>query len=101
MPLPGHETTANTLAWALFSLSQKPAVQTRLREELCAAFPGDSAPAELETLNALPYLDAVVRETLRFHAAVELVGRVAEEDDVVQVDKGYFARDGSFHDHIR
>jgi hypothetical protein len=101
MSLAGHESTANTLAWALFTLSQKPAVQTRLREELCATFPGDSVSPELETLTSLPYLDAVVRETLRFHAGVELVGRVVEEDDVMPVEKGYFAKDGTFHDHIR
>jgi hypothetical protein len=29
------------------------------------------------------------------------VGRVAEEDDVVRLEKGYYAKDGSFHDHIR
>jgi len=76
-------------------------MQTRLREELYAAFPGDSASTDLEAINALPYLDAVVRETLRFHAAVEVVSRVAMEDDVVPLDKGYLAADGTFHTQLR
>ncbi|KAF7375729.1 hypothetical protein MSAN_00462400 [Mycena sanguinolenta] len=37
----GHETTSSAVTWALFALTQKPHVQTRLREELLSvtAFP--------------------------------------------------------------
>jgi len=89
------------VSWGLFALSQNPSIQTRLREELYAAFPGDSASADLEAVNALPYLDAIVRETLRFHAAVEMVTRAAMEDDIVPLDRGYFAADGTFHTRLR
>jgi cytochrome P450 len=53
----GFETTSGTIHVILHDLAQHPHVQTRLREELLAA---DSA--EVETIEALPYLDAVTRE---------------------------------------
>ncbi|WP_280480781.1 cytochrome P450 [Nocardia cyriacigeorgica] len=67
----GHETTANTLAWALLRVHREPAVLDRLRAELRAAGP-DAAPDELLRL---PYLDAVCQETLRLHPAVPIVLR--------------------------
>ncbi|CCF66283.1 cytochrome P450 [Nocardia cyriacigeorgica] len=67
----GHETTANTLAWALLRVHREPAVLHRLRDELRAAGP-EPAPQELL---GLPYLDAVCQETLRLHPAVPIVLR--------------------------
>ena len=37
----------------------------------------------MEELNALPYLDLVVRETLRLHAPVTITGRIAMADDIL------------------
>lgn len=37
----------------------------------------------MDELNALPYLDAVVRETMRVHAPVPSTVRVAVADDVL------------------
>ncbi|WP_280468155.1 cytochrome P450 [Nocardia cyriacigeorgica] len=67
----GHETTANTLVWALLRVHREPAVLHRLRAELRDAGP-DAAPEELLRL---PYLDAVCQETLRLHPAVPIVLR--------------------------
>ncbi len=61
----GHETTALSMAWAIYHLHRNPASLTRLREEL------DALPDEQpETLAAAPYLKAVVQETLRIHPIV-------------------------------
>lgn len=65
----GHETTAITLAWAFELLHRHPQVRERLVAELDAA--GDD-PAELARL---PYLVAVVDETLRLRPVVEMVAR--------------------------
>ncbi|WP_280468710.1 cytochrome P450 [Nocardia cyriacigeorgica] len=67
----GHETTANTLVWALLRLHREPVVLDRLRTELRTAGPDAawSDPARL------PYLDAVCQETLRLHPAVPIVLR--------------------------
>ncbi|WP_280447255.1 cytochrome P450 [Nocardia cyriacigeorgica] len=67
----GHETTANTLVWALLRVHREPAVLHRLRDELRDAG-ADAAPEELLRL---PYLDAVCQETLRLHPAVPIVLR--------------------------
>jgi cytochrome P450 family 110 len=55
----GYETTGTAFAWACDSLARHPEVAGRLREELRGA--GDSP----EAIAALPYLEAVVNETLR------------------------------------
>ncbi|KIM23167.1 hypothetical protein M408DRAFT_332466 [Serendipita vermifera MAFF 305830] len=96
----GHETTANTLAWALFSLSHNQVVQDRLRNEIMASALRESAAISLEDLNALPYLEAVIRETLRFHATVEVITRVATQEDVIPLEKSYVAQDGKLHDQF-
>ena len=54
----GHETTANALAWAIERLVRNPQAMERLVAEL------DEEPA------GGPYLDAVVRETLRVRPVV-------------------------------
>jgi cytochrome P450 len=53
--------------WALFALTQNVAVQTRLRDELLTVSTDNPS---MDELNALPFLDCVVRETLRLHAPV-------------------------------
>jgi cytochrome P450 len=96
----GHETTSNATTWCLFSLSQNPDIQSRLRAELLEAFPDDSVEPTVEALNALPYLEAIVRETLRFNPPVELTIRVAEEDDAIPLDHEYIGKDGKAKKHI-
>jgi len=54
----------------------------------------------VESLNASPYLEAVVRETLRFTPPVEMTSRVAEGDDVIPVDSEYIGREGKVRRHI-
>jgi cytochrome P450 family 110 len=68
----GHETTAIALAWALYAVHRDPAVKARLLEEIDALGP-DPAPEELARL---PYLGAVVDETLRRFPVVDTVFRV-------------------------
>jgi len=70
----GHETTAITLAWALYAVHRHPEVKARLHAELDAA--GDAPPDEIAKL---PYLNAVVDETLRRYPVVEAVFRLLEK----------------------
>jgi cytochrome P450 family 110 len=67
----GHETTALAMAWGVYWLLREPAVLTRLRAEVGALGP-DPAP---EALARLPYLDAIVCETLRIEPIVTDVSR--------------------------
>jgi cytochrome P450 family 110 len=71
----GHETTAITLAWALDAVHRHPEVHRRLLAEIDPLGP-DPAPDELANL---PYLGAVIDETLRRYPVVDTVFRVLRE----------------------
>ncbi|PVF92144.1 cytochrome P450 [Serendipita vermifera] len=96
----GYETLGVALAWCLMSLSQNKHMQTRLREELLQAFPDDMVPITMESLEALPYLDAVVRETLRYDPPVDVSARVAMQDDIIPLEKPIVLKDGRTVDHL-
>ncbi len=64
----GHETTATALSWSFRYLLEQRDTEARLRDEL-----GDCR--DPETLAAMPYLDAVVRESLRVRPVIPMVGR--------------------------
>lgn len=68
----GHETTATALCWAVQCLLEAHDVHRRLQDELDHT----EADAPLaERLSRLPYLDAVIKETLRLRPVVPIVGR--------------------------
>ncbi|KAJ6564735.1 cytochrome P450 [Mycena capillaripes] len=94
----GHETTSTAVTWALFALTQNPAAQTRLREELLS-MPTDRPM--MEDLNALPYLDCVVRETLRAYAPVTATSRIALRDDIVPLSTPFKDTNGTVHESLR
>jgi cytochrome P450 len=78
----GHETTAVTMVWLWYLLSQHPREETRLHAELDAAL-GGRAPSG-EDLPRLPYARRVVEETMRLYpAAPGLSTREALEDDEI------------------
>ncbi len=58
-----HLTTAHTFSWTLFLLAQHPWVLEKLQAELAAEVAGDVP--QLDELERLPYLDAVIRESMR------------------------------------
>jgi cytochrome P450 len=64
----GHDTTASALAWALYHIHREDAVRDRILAELACDPPPDEMPK-------LPYLSAVIFETLRMHPAVPIVLR--------------------------
>jgi len=94
----GHETTSSATTWALFALTQAPEVQTKLREELLSVSTDEPT---MDDLQALPYLDFVVRETLRVYAPVASTVRKAVKDDVIPVSTPYTDRHGNVLDHIK
>ena len=74
----GHETSTNALAWTLFLLAEHPAVANELVAELASVLHGD-APT-VEQLGKLPFLDAVVKESMRVLPPVPLHPRIVGED---------------------
>jgi cytochrome P450 len=73
----GHETTATTLAWGLYHLAANPAAQQRLFEELSQSFP--EGAVDPDRAGKLPYLTAVVNETLRLTPIAVAVPRRLRE----------------------
>ena len=94
----GHETTSTATTWALFALTQSPEVQDKLRKQLLTV--GTDNPT-MDELNALPYLDAVVRETLRVHAPVPSTMRVATEDDILPLGEPVKDKNGNVLSNIK
>ncbi|KAJ7885368.1 cytochrome P450 [Mycena leptocephala] len=97
----GHEanllfSTATT--WALFALTQNKAAQMRLRNELLTVSTDEPT---MDELNALPYLDSVVRETLRIHAPVPATMRIAVQDDIVPLAQPFTDINGTVHETLK
>ena len=68
MVIAGYETTSIALTWALIELSRNQDIQSKLRAELAEVGDADLTWEDLTT--HLPYLDAVVNETLRIHPSL-------------------------------
>ncbi|OWM80903.1 hypothetical protein CDL15_Pgr006934 [Punica granatum] len=68
----GTDTNAATLEWAMTALRNHPRVMTRLQEETRALFGHKDFISE-DDLPSLPYLTAVVKETLRLYPPVPLL----------------------------
>jgi len=93
MLLAGEDTTANTLAWAIWFLSRNPEALRRAREEVHAALGSDPLPRRYEQLTALDYVEGCVHETMRLKPVAPLIINQAVRDTVVagvEVRKGEF-----------
>ncbi|RXW23924.1 hypothetical protein EST38_g1922 [Candolleomyces aberdarensis] len=93
----GQETSSTATVWALYALMKAPDVQKKLRNELLQV-PSDSPSAD--ELNALPYLDAVIRECLRLHTPLPLTFRISAKDDVLPLSTPVRDTSGKTHESI-
>ncbi|KAH2404276.1 hypothetical protein KXV44_006304 [Aspergillus fumigatus] len=73
----GTETTATTLAVALFYILNDKRVLSKLRRELEQIMPTPQHPTTWRELEKLPYLTAVIREALRFSGIVMRQQRIS------------------------
>ncbi|KAJ7791744.1 cytochrome P450 [Mycena leptocephala] len=94
----GHETTANTLSWSLFELTQHPDVQVKLRAEILAMEQTIRNRGDTEftyaDFEAMPYTIAVMKETFRFHPVSYNTMREAARDEVLPLSKPLVTRSG-------
>lgn len=81
----GHETTATAMTWAIYMLCLNPDMQTRLREEVRSKLPSPNTDemASSESIDHLPYLNAVCSEVLRYYPPVPLTLRDAAHDTML------------------
>lgn len=75
----GHDTTALTINWTLFHLGLHPEEQSRLRDEICTELEPNQI-VQLNDLDRLNYLDCFVKECLRLHPPVPLIGRAISKE---------------------
>lgn len=77
----GHETTANSLAWTWYLLSQVPEAEDRLHRELDQVL-GGRAPT-LDDVPRLVFTRAVFEETIRLYPPIPLLGRQSTHSEIV------------------
>lgn len=77
----GHETTARTLTFMWYALSQNRDVEQCLHQELDQVL-GDRPP-QIADLKKLPYTLQVIKETLRLYPPAPVYVRDAVADDVI------------------
>ena len=76
--LAGHETTAITLSWALYLLSQNAEAESRLHEELDRILAG--RVPEFADVASLTFTEQVVKETLRLYPPAWSVARTVIDE---------------------
>jgi cytochrome P450 len=81
MLLAGEDTTANTLAWMLYLLTQNPDALARAQAEVLETFPDGAL--EHDRLNRLDYLEACAHETMRLKPVAPFIGMQLLRDAVV------------------
>jgi cytochrome P450 len=77
----GHETTAVALSWTFYLLSQHPAVESRLCQELNSVL--DSRAPTIADLPALGYTRQVLEESLRLYPPAWVTERMATQADEI------------------
>lgn len=74
----GHETTTNSLLWTFYLLSEHPDVREKLIGEIQSVLAGQDA--RMEDLARLPYLDCVIKESMRIYPSAWTQGRQAVKE---------------------
>jgi cytochrome P450 len=77
----GHETSATSLSWIHYLLSQNPDVRRKLRAEVDRIV-GKRLPT-MQDLDELRYVEQVVNESLRLYSPIHSISRVALADDTL------------------
>ncbi|KAG8963091.1 hypothetical protein FRC03_003456 [Tulasnella sp. 419] len=96
----GSDTTSLAMAWTLHLLAKNPDIQVRLREEITNALPETADQdvdlnAEYSTIDNLPFLDRVIRESLRVCPPIHSSMRCALKDDLIPTSEPIKMKDGT------
>jgi cytochrome P450 len=79
--LAGHETTAHTISWCFYLLSQNPAVRTKLEMELAQVLNGRTPT--IADLPHLTYTRMVIDESLRLYPVAYGIARWCNDADEI------------------
>jgi cytochrome P450 family 4 len=79
----GHETTSTWIYWALFALCQYPDVQEKVYEDVMEyAESVEGEAMRLDVVEKMAYLDAFLKETLRYYPPAGMMIRHTAKPDV-------------------
>nr|APH81397.1 cytochrome P450 CYP3020A1 [Tigriopus kingsejongensis] len=96
----GIDTTSHTVAFALYNLAMNPKTQETVFQEIKSVLPEASSPIP-QSIDKLPYLKAVVKETLRVNPAA--IANARTLSDPLELN-GYLLEPGTnvvpFHYYI-
>jgi cytochrome P450 len=81
MLLAGQETTASTMSWMVHCMIEHPEVQARMREE--ADRVSGAAGADIDATGKLPYVEAVINETMRLRPIAPVLFLEPNDDTVI------------------
>ncbi|KAG5729856.1 hypothetical protein E4T56_gene13850 [Termitomyces sp. T112] len=93
----GHDTVSTTLAMLLNDLANHPTVQERLRKEVSTKqveIGGDDVTFTQEDYDNMPYLNAVLKETMRLNPVLGQIARSNRADDVLPLTEPIDTPDG-------
>ncbi|RZC38867.1 p450 domain containing protein, partial [Asbolus verrucosus] len=87
----GYETSSIVMSFLLYELAANPDVQSKLREEIVQRFEENNDRLPYDVLQAMPYLDGVMNESLRMHSpgfalqklCTKSYSYVPEDDDAI------------------
>ena len=74
--LAGHETTANALTWTFYLLSENPAIDLRLQEEVSSII-SNKIDISFDDIQKLEYTTKVLTESMRLYPPAWALGRQA------------------------
>uniref|UniRef100_A0A1B0ALV1 Cytochrome P450 n=1 Tax=Glossina palpalis gambiensis TaxID=67801 RepID=A0A1B0ALV1_9MUSC len=75
----GHDTTSSAISFCLYALSRHANEQQKLFEELHSYFGNDlQRPLNYNDLQQLPYLNCVIKESLRLYPPISAIGRMLD-----------------------
>ena len=88
----GEDTTAHTLAWAIYLLAEQPEIQTKIHHEAVQKLGDNHWLTEYKDNTTLVYAEAVALETMRLKPVAPLLFHEAMED--IEVN-GYLFKKGA------
>ncbi|ESK91468.1 cytochrome p450 [Moniliophthora roreri MCA 2997] len=88
----GHETSSGMMSFMTYYLIKNPHIMRRLQAEVDEVLGGE--PAQIQDLSKMPYLTAVMRETLRLTPTAP-VRVVAAVEDTTLLNGKYFVKAGT------
>ncbi|KAH7927161.1 cytochrome P450 [Leucogyrophana mollusca] len=94
----GHDTIASSLTWTLSLLAKHKAAQDKLREEVTSLVAETPRP-DYRSLKELPFLEAVIMESLRLYPPLPMTIRKAGKD--TEVDGVFVPKDTLIYVPIR